>query len=204
MKKLILFVLMVAGVNAASPSVLAAIEQELYQKKTKAEQDAVFNRLTEFTTPGERHQFLKSLEGSWNAKITFRAAPEVPYAEMQNTAEAKMIMDGRYLDKWITGADGSFKARITYGFDNFRKEFTITWIDNMCTGMITSTGVYDDATKTLNEQGNLSCPLTNQPHRWFRAATKFTDADHYTYEMYKKDDDGEEFRGMLIEFSRIK
>jgi hypothetical protein len=115
-----------------------------------------------------------------------------------------MVMGGRYLEKNVISADGSFEARITYGFDNFRKEFTVVWIDNMCTGMITSTGQIDPQSKILNEQGNMSCPFTGQPHRWFRANTFFADPDHYTYEMFKKDDEGEEFRVLLIEFSRIK
>lgn len=49
----------------------------------------------------------------------------------------------------------------------------------------------------------MSSPFNGEPHRWFHSVTAFQDPDHYTYEMYIKDDEDEEFRSILMEYIRI-
>ena len=58
--------------------------------------------------------------------------------------------------------------------------------------------------KHLAEEGSQSCPITNEPHRWYRASTIIIDADHYTYETFMKDTDGREFRSMVISYTRAQ
>ena len=161
-------------------------------------------RMKDFVVPGAPHEFLKSFEGTWTGNILFRATPEESFGESQLSVDSRMIMGGRYLERNLKDNAGEFEIRIVTGYDKLRKEYTIVWIDNACTGMITSTGQYDSQTKTLSEKGNMSCPMTNQPYRRFRATTKIIDADHHTYEMFKRDDEGDEFKAMTIEYSKVK
>lgn len=170
----------------------------------KDDQMACQMRMNDFVVPGAPHEFLKSFEGTWTAKVSFRASPENSFGESQMSGDARMIMGGRYLERNLKDTAGSFEIRIVTGYDKFRKEYTVVWIDNACTGMITSTGQYDAQTKTLSEEGNMSCPMTNQPYRWFRATTKIIDGGHYTYDMFKRDGEGDEFKAMTIEYARVK
>ncbi len=160
--------------------------------------------MQEFITPNANHELLRSLEGSWTATIAFRATAQTPVSTSQATVESRMILGGRYLERIIRGRDDGFEARIVSGHDNFRGEYTSMWFDNMCTGMITASGRFDPKTKTINEEGSMSCPMTDQAHRWFRSATRIIDEDHYVYEMFKRDDEGEEFSTMTIEYTKIQ
>ena len=50
----------------------------------------------------------------------------------------------------------------------------------------------------------MSCPMTDQDRRWFRSTTRIIDEDHYVFEMFKRDEEGEEFSAMTIEYARVK
>ncbi|MCA9402964.1 MAG: DUF1579 family protein, partial [Candidatus Omnitrophica bacterium] len=50
-------------------------------------------------------------------------------------------------------------------------------------------------------EGTFSCPLTNS-ERWNRSKTTFVDEDTWTFEMFMEDENGEEFRSMLITYTR--
>ena len=53
-------------------------------------------------------------------------------------------------------------------------------------------------------EGRMSCPITNERNRWYKAVTTFIDPDHYTYESFMKDADGKEFRSMIISYTRAQ
>jgi hypothetical protein len=172
--------------------------------KNKAETVACQDRMKDFITPNANHGLLKSFEGQWIAKIAFRPTLENPFSYSQAAVDARMVMDGRYLERTLKGNGDNFEARVISGFDNFRRQYTSVWYDNMCTGMITGSGQYDALTKTLTEEGSMSCPMTNQAYRWFKATTRIIDPDRYTYEMFKRDNEGEEFSAMVIDYVRVK
>ena len=168
------------------------------------EQKAMQARMQEYMTVNEHHDFLKSLAGSWKTKCTFWMDPKGAPMESDGTSEARMIMDGHFLEQSFAGtAMGKpFEGRGVYGYDNMRKEYTGIWFDNMATGIMASAGQYDPKTKVMAEEGSMSCPITNETHRSYRTVTTVIDADHYTYETFMKDPDGKEFRSMLIIYTR--
>ena len=61
---------------------------------------------------------------------------------------------------------------------------------------------FDPATKTLNETGAMSCPLTMEKNRPMRSAWKIVDNDHNTYEAFMNDQDGKEYKAMEIAYER--
>ena len=170
------------------------------------EQKATQVRMQEYSTPNEHHDLLKSLAGTWTTNVKFWMDPKGGAMESEGTSEAKMIMNGRFLEQTFNGtAMGQpFEGRGLLGYDNLRKEYAGIWFDNMATGIMTSSGKYDPVTKTIAEEGSMSCPITNEDHRWYRGVTTFIDADHYTYETYMKDKDGKEFRSMVIAYTRAQ
>jgi len=44
------------------------------------------------------------------------------------------------------------------GYDNLKKKFVSTWIDNMGTMIVMSTGTFDPATKTFTYMGEMDNP----------------------------------------------
>jgi hypothetical protein len=168
------------------------------------EEQVMMGRMKEYTTPNENHKVLESLAGKWNTTAKFWMKPGGEPEVSSGTSDARMIFGGRFLEQNFTGTvmGQPFEGRGIYGYDNMRKEYTGIWFDNMATGIMSSVGKYDPATKTLSDEGSMSCPITNETHRSYRSVTKIIDANHYTYETYMKDEKGQEFRSMEITYTR--
>lgn len=204
------FIVLSAGIIFSIGSLTVGFAQEAQEQEAAEapemtqEQKDIQARMQEYTTPTENHKVLEQMAGNWKTDVKFWMDPKGPVQEAQGTSEGKMIMNGRFLEQTYKGEmmGQSFEGRGLYGYDNLRKEYTTLWFDSMATGIMTSSAKYDPATKTFSEEGTMSCPITNEAHRWYRAVATFKDADHYTYESYMKDKDGKEFRGMLIEYTR--
>ena len=200
LKMLVVSVFLLTGAVA----VFAGETAPTAQGEMTEEQKALQARMQEYTTPNAHHEFLKSLAGSWKTSVKFWMDPKSEPQESEGTSEASMIMGGRFLEQKFNGTfmGQPFEGRGLYGYDNLRKEYTGLWFDNMATGIMTSSAQYDPAVKTMTEEGSMSCPITDETHRWYKAVTTFIDPDHYTYESFMKDADDKEFRSMLISYAR--
>ena len=176
------------------------------QGEMTEEQKAIQARMQEYATPNANHEFLNSLAGTWKANVKFWMDPKSEPIESEGTSEAKMIMGGRFLEQTFSGSamGQPFEGRGLYGYDNMRKEYIVLWFDNMATGIMRSSAKYNSETKVMAEEGSMSCPITNENHRWYRGATTIIDAEHYTYETFMKNKDGQEFRSMVITYTRAK
>jgi hypothetical protein len=191
-----------AGQDTPAPDQGKAVEAP--GKGPMSEED--MTRMKEYTTPNENHQLLEHLAGNWTTAAKFWMDPKAEPETSNGTSSAKMIMGGRFLEQNFTGtAMGQpFEGRGLLGYDNLKKEFTSVWFDNMATGIMTGSGKYDDVAKTITSEGSMSCPITNETHRWYKDVTTWIDDDHYKYESYMKDKDGQEFKGMEITYTRQK
>lgn len=170
------------------------------------EQKAMQERMMSYTTVNENHDFLKKLEGKWKATVKFWMDPAGEPEVSVGTSDAKIIMGGRFLEQAFVGtAMGQpFEGRGILGYDNLKQEYTSIWFDNMATGIMAGSGQYDPETKMLTSEGSMSCPITEEKHRWMKDVTSIKDEDNYIYETYMKDKDGNEFRSMEIVYERIK
>jgi hypothetical protein len=74
-------------------------------------------------------------------------------------------------------------GKSTMGYDNAKKIFVCSWIDNMGSGIIYMTGSYNEATKTLVLKGKQTDPLTGKDTD-IRQENKFLDDDTYIFTMY--------------------
>ena len=83
----------------------------------------------------------------------------------------------------MPGQDGkmknmTFKGMGIEGYDNVKKKFVGSWVDNMGTGIMTSEGDYDAATKTFTYTGEVEMiPGMKQK---IREVLKVVDKDHHT------------------------
>ena len=86
------------------------------------------------------------------------------------------------------------------GYDNFTKEFTSIWIDNMGTGTTVAKGTYDEETKTITLYGSMVDPMTGKDTK-YREVINIVDDNHHVFEMYV-DQDGQEVKNMEVEYAR--
>src|SRR6476620_3148201 len=119
-------------------------------------------------------------------------------------------MNGRYVAMDVTGKmqmpgedgkmkDMQFKGMAVEGYDNVKKKFVSSWIDNMGTGIQFSEGTYDPATKTLTYTSEIEMmPGMKTP---VREVLKLTDKDHMMMEWYETRG-GQEKKTMEIAYTR--
>ena len=150
-----------------------------------------------YMTPGESHQMLAKADGKWDAEISFYYNPDSPSVN-KAVCESKMILGGRYQQSSYTGdIDGMpFEGMNTLAYDNARKIFISTWVDNMGTGIMYMEGTYDAATTTMNFKGKATDVASGKDIA-VREVFKIVDDKTHTMEMFETKD-GKEMKTMSI------
>lgn len=161
-------------------------------------------RWMEFMTPGDMHKWLAKQAGTWEGEV-HSFMPGAPVDTQKAREVVKMSMNGLYQegDFSSTMMGQPMMGHSTVGFDNLRKVFVSTWIDNLGSGIIMMEGSYDAATKTLNMKGKQSDPMANKQTD-IRQEVNFPDDDNYTMTMYGTGPDGTEMKFMHGVFKRKK
>ena len=172
----------------------------------------MMKQMIEMSKLNENHKVLASMDGSWNYTIKFwmNPDPNAPPQQSKGTATRKSIMGGRYSVMDVNGKmqmpgeggkmkDMQFKGMGIEGYDNAKKKFVGSWIDNMGTGIQFSEGTYDPATKTFTYTSETEMmPGMKTP---VREVIKATDKDHMTLEWYENRG-GQEKKTMEINYTR--
>ena len=89
----------------------------------------------------------------------------------------------------------------TMGYDNGKKMFISTWIDNFGTGIIRMTGTFNEATKTLSLKGIQTDPMTGKDMD-IREEMTIIDDNAYSLAMYGTGPDGKEMKYMEGTFKK--
>ncbi|WP_113638420.1 DUF1579 domain-containing protein [Nubsella zeaxanthinifaciens] len=158
-----------------------------------------------YMKPGNEHQMLAQSVGNWNAEITFYS----PSGEIVSTntgikAETKMILGGRYQQSTYKGQiDGMpFEGVGTTGFDNAKKVYVSTWMDNMGTGVMYLEGTFKESTKMLTSMGSATDVVTGKAMK-VRETLTFADDNIQLMDMFDTKD-GKEVKTMSIKLTRVK
>ncbi len=174
-------------------------------QKTQAQptQDEMMKAWQAYMTPGDAHKMIAKSDGQWKAEVTVWMAPGAPPEKSTATATNKMILGGRYQQSTHKGMFNGmpFEGISTFGYDNAKKVYVSSWIDNMGTGMMNMEGTWDDATKTVNMKGKSVDPGTGKDID-VREAFKIINDNTQLLEMYMTGADGAEFKTMEIKFTR--
>jgi len=172
----------------------------------------MMKQMMEMSKLNENHKLLSSLDGNWNftIKTWMNPDPNAKPQESKGTATRKAVMGGRFVMMDVTGRmqmpgedgkmkDMQFKGMGLEGYDNVKKKFVASWIDNMGTGIEFSDGTYDPATKTLTYTSEVEpVPGMKTP---VREVIKVTDNNHMSLEWYENHG-GEEKKTMEINYTR--
>lgn len=158
-----------------------------------------------YAMPGPEHAILAKKAGTWDHHVKWWMDPNGEPAESRGSSEHKMIMGGRYLVDRNTGDTpfGPFEGMGCTGYDNLKKKYVTTWIDNMGTGIMFSEGTYDPETETLTFTGE-SPDIMNGGFKTVRTVERWTGEDTWVMEMYEVNPDGTEFMAMQVTCTRRK
>ena len=155
-----------------------------------------------YMTPGEMHKMLANSSGSWHENLTFWMAPGAEPTQAESECTNKMILGDRYQESVHTGMmmGMPFEGRGKIGYDNAKKSFQSTWVDNMGTGVMYLEGKYKEGSKTITLKGTAVDAMTGKTEN-VRQTLKFIDDKTQLMEMYMTKD-GKEFKNMEIKLTK--
>jgi hypothetical protein len=158
-----------------------------------------------YMTPGEQHKMMASWNGTWNGEVSMWHMPGTEPQKSTATSVNTMIMGGRYPQSKTTGnmMGMPFEGTSIMGYDNARKVFISTWVDNMGTGIMVLEGPWNDATKTIELKGTTVDPSAGDGKLCnIRETFKVIDDKTQLMEMYGPDPSGKEFKMMEIKLTK--
>jgi len=159
----------------------------------------------EYATPGEMHKMLAKSDGNWSGENTMWMENGGKSMISQSEVTNKMVFDGRYQ---VSNHKGNFMGMPFEGmsilaYDNSKKKFVSTWIDNMGTGIMNMEGDWNPSTKSIEFKGKMTDPSRPGKDCEVREVFTFVDDNTQKMEMYGPDSKtGKEFKTMEIVFKR--
>ena len=179
-----------------------------------ADMQKMMEQMMEMSKLNENHKLLSSGDGTWDytVKMWMDGDASKKPQESKGTAVRKSIMEGRFVEMDVTGKmqmpgpDGkpkemTFKGHGMEGYDNVKKKFVGTWMDNMGTAIMMSEGTYDPATKSFTYTSEME-PLPGMKTQ-VREVLKLTDNTHMNFEWYENQG-GQEKKTMEINYTKKK
>jgi hypothetical protein len=161
---------------------------------------------TDFKTPGAMHRLLAKANGQWKESISTWQSPSAQPQKTASTCVNTMILGGRYQQSVHKGTimGMPFEGISTIGYDNVRKEFVSTWIDNMGTGFMEMAGTFDSIANVIHFKGTTTDPISGRTSD-VREDFKFLTNDTQLLEMFAPQMAGKpEFKVMEIKLTRSR
>lgn len=159
---------------------------------------------SELPKPGEHHQHLKALEGTWDAKVEFPQAKEGEPKESKGVETNVMGCGGFWLlsDFKSDFGGGPFEGHGVMGYDESKKKYVGVWVDSMTTRLGVSEGECDGAGKKFTSWSE-GPDMTGKTVKW-KTVDEFKDADTRAFAMSIVGDGGKETVVMTIQYKRRK
>lgn len=151
----------------------------------------------------EHHERFKTLEGTWDCAMKFWE-PGQPEQTGKGSMTNTLIHDGRYVQHDFKGEfmGMPFTGSGLMGYNNATQKYEGTWCDNMGTGIMFSTGSYDEKTKTYTSTGEFDMPGMGKVKQ--REVTTIVDNDKHTMTMYHQIGAEKEMKVMELTYTRAK
>lgn len=159
----------------------------------------------EYATPGEMHQMLAKANGNWIGETKMWMENGSQPMTSQSESTNKMMFDGRYQMSTHKGniMGMPFEGISLLGYDNSKKKFVSSWIDNMGTGIMNMEGDWNASTKSIEFKGKMADPTRPGKDCNVREIFTFIDDNTQKMEMFGPDaKTGKEFKTMEIIFKR--
>lgn len=185
-----------------STSVTATKETKTVVKPDSA---TAMKNWMEYMTPGAMQQMLAASDGNWVGETSMWMSPDAPPEKTTLTATHEMILGGRYQVVTHKGTmmGMPFEGVSTTAYDNARKKFINTWIDNTGTGVMYLEGTWDEATKTITYTGKMvAAEMGDGTETGVKQVFTFVDATHQEFTMYMVDEAGKETKTMEVKYTK--
>jgi Protein of unknown function (DUF1579) len=197
--------ILAATVLVAFTATLAAAADDPKAKAAADQHQAEMAAMMKAATPGDAHKKLGGMVGTFNADVKMFMAPGAPPTGGGGVSENTWALGGRWVEQQFTGTfmGMPFQGIGYTGYDNIKKKYVGTWMDNMMTAMMVSEGTPDASGKSITFTSTMDDPMTGKSSPVKETVT-VVDEDHHTLEMWGPGPDGKVFKMMEINYSRKK
>jgi len=191
--------------SACALALVASAALATDDPKMSKEEQAAMEAMMKAAAPGDAHKKLDAMVGKWDGKVTMWNAPGQPPAQWTATSDTVWVLGGRWIEEKVSGTfmGMPFHGLGYTGYDNMKKQYVGTWMDNMSTSMMLSTGESDATGKTWTFTSTMDDPMSGKSMPVTQKVI-VTDNDHHTMEMWTPGPDGKMFKMMEIAYSRKK
>ena len=152
-----------------------------------AADQAAMEAMAQAAAPGPHHKFLEQLAGSWEiTNRIYMAGPDGPALESKSSQEQRMILGGRFLQGEVRGElmGMTHEGQGTYGYDNVKRQFVATWLDNTSTALLTMRGSLDQTGKILTLYGTMDDAMTGERDKMIKYVLTVVDENTYTFGIF--------------------
>lgn len=167
------------------------------------DEEAIEQLFAAYATPGPHHERFRHLVGEWNAEVTtYMPDPANPEVS-EGTSRFELLMGGRYLQQHFESEmhGEEFHGMAITGYDNALRKYVGTWIDDMGTGMMRTTGTLDEESGVMTETGESSSPIGTINYRMI---TEPKGDDEFLFTMHMAMPGAPEAKVMEITYTRKK
>lgn len=187
------------GLALASLLALPAVAQEPAKKDMPMDHNAQMEAMMKAATPGEHHKALGRYVGDWTYTMKFWEAPGQPPQSTDGTMHSEWMLGNRYVHSVYKGDMGGmpFEGHVTEGYNNVTKQYQGTWIDNMGTGIMISTGSCDEGHKVCTSTSEMVDPMSGKTMT-SREVVTWSGDNAFTMEMYMTPAGGQEMKAMEL------
>jgi len=168
-----------------------------------AQSEAEMKAWQAYMTPSENHKILAKDVGTWKTEMSSYMDPKAAPIKSVGTAETSMILGGRYQQTNFKGdmMGMPFEGISLLGYDNNKKVFVNSWIDNMGTGMLVLEGKWDQPGKKVTYVGQCVDPMTGKNMKVRQVVTIESEKSQFM-EMFMTRD-GKEAKSMELRMTKM-
>jgi len=147
----------------------------------------VMKKWKEYSSPGERHKVLDQLVGKWTTKTkVWPAGAESPSSESTGTSDFKWILGKRHVQQQSQGTMLGMKVESIgfFGYDNFKRKYTSTWMESTSTARYTAEGTIDRTGKKITMHGHMDEFLTGEHDKMVRYELQLITQDTFSFKIF--------------------
>jgi len=148
--------------------------------------DKVMATAQQYTQPGPHHEFLERFLGTWETETRFTMAGMEKMPPAPGTIECSWLIDGRWIQ--MQGSGTMFGMRLStfevMGYDNFKKSYVLSRVQNLDTAMHNAEGDVDPSGNVLLLYGTLDEYLTGEHDKMVKTIYRFVSNDEILLEVH--------------------
>lgn len=175
------------------------------QDDAKMSDSAMMAEWAKYANPGPEHRMLAKGVGNWTIATKMWMDPSQPAMESKGTMECTALLGGRYFQSHYKGEmmGMPFEGFGISGYDLYKKQYFGTWIDNMGTMIMISSGSCNADGSECTLTASFDDPATKTT-KHVKEVTRWTGPDSFVFEMYDVSPGQPDKKSMEITHTRVK